>query len=97
MHLERAAEQRVLSAVESGSPMKQRIFHWAAGLGAQKYANHLAGRKDSPLLAIQLKLADRLVFGKIRERTGGRVRYFVSGSAPLGPAVDSARSTSGRA
>jgi long-chain acyl-CoA synthetase len=74
---------RVLSAVESGSPMKQRIFHWAAGLGAQKYANHLAGRKDSPLLSIQLKLADRLVFGKIRERTGGRVRYFVSGSAPL--------------
>ena len=74
---------RVLSAVEAGSPMKQRIFHWAAGLGRQKYANHLAGRPDSPLLAIQLKVADALVFGKIRERTGGRVRYFVSGSAPL--------------
>ena len=40
---------RVLSAVESGSPMKQRIFHWAAGLGRQKYANHLAGKGDSPL------------------------------------------------
>ena len=74
---------RVLSAVEAGSPLKQRIFHWAAGLGRQKYANHLAGRGDSPLLAIQLKIADALVFGKIRERTGGRVRYFVSGSAPL--------------
>jgi len=74
---------RVLSAVEAGSPLKQRIFHWAAGLGTQKYANHLAGRPDSPLLAIQLRIADALVFGKIRERTGGRVRYFVSGSAPL--------------
>jgi long-chain acyl-CoA synthetase len=74
---------RVSSAVEAGSPMKQRIFHWASGLGAQKYANHLAGKGDSPWLALQLKVADMLVFGKIRERTGGRVRYFVSGSAPL--------------
>ncbi len=74
---------RVLSAVEAGSPTKQRIFHWASGLGAQKYANHLAGRPDGLWLKLQLRVADRLVFGKIRERTGGRVRYFVSGSAPL--------------
>ena len=74
---------RVLSAVESGSPMKQRIFRWASGLGPQKYANHLAGRPDSLLLKLQLRIADKLVFSKIRERTGGRVRYFVSGSAPL--------------
>ncbi|HYM52612.1 MAG TPA: long-chain fatty acid--CoA ligase [Candidatus Dormibacteraeota bacterium] len=74
---------RVLSTIESGSHLKQRIFWWAAGLGRQKYANHLAGRGDSLWLAAQLKVADLLVFGKIRARTGGRVRYFVSGSAPL--------------
>ncbi|MDQ3690666.1 MAG: long-chain fatty acid--CoA ligase [Chloroflexota bacterium] len=74
---------RVSSAVEAGSPTKQKIFHWASGLGAQKYANHLAGNSDSVWLTFQLKLADRLVFAKIRARTGGRVRYFVSGSAPL--------------
>jgi long-chain acyl-CoA synthetase len=74
---------RVHSAVEAGSPTRQRIFHWAAGLGAKKYANHLEGRPNSAWLGLQLKLADALVFGKIRERTGGRVRYFVSGSAPL--------------
>ena len=74
---------RVQSAVEAGSPLRQRIFHWAAGLGAQKYANHLAGRADSPWLRLQLRVADGLVFKKIRDRTGGRVRYFVSGSAPL--------------
>ena len=73
----------MLAAVEAGSPTRQRIFHWAAGLGAQKYANHLAGRKDSLWLALQLRLADALVFKKIRARTGGRIRYFVSGSAPL--------------
>ena len=68
---------RVQSAVEAGSPMRQRIFHWAAGLGAQKYANHLAGKANSPWLALQLKLADALVFGKIRDahrRTGALLR-----------------------
>ena len=74
---------RVLSTIESGSHLKQRIFWWAARLGGQKYANHLAGRNDSFWLRTQLKVADALVFGKIRARTGGRVRYFVSGSAPL--------------
>jgi long-chain acyl-CoA synthetase len=74
---------RVSAAVEAGSPMRQRIFRWASRLGAQKYANHLAGKGDSPWLKAQLKVADLLVFRKIRERTGGRVRYFVSGSAPL--------------
>ncbi len=74
---------RVTSAVEAGSPTKQKIFGWATGLGAQKYDNHLAGRGDSVWLKAQLRVADLLVFRKIRERTGGRVRYFVSGSAPL--------------
>ena len=74
---------RVLSAVEEASAMRQRIFWWAAGLGKRKYANHLEGRSDSLWLKLQLRVADALVFGRIRARTGGRVRYFVSGSAPL--------------
>jgi long-chain acyl-CoA synthetase len=74
---------RVLSNVEAASSLKQRIFGWAAGLGRKKYANHLEGRTDSLWLRAQLKVADALVFGQIRARTGGRVRYFVSGSAPL--------------
>jgi long-chain acyl-CoA synthetase len=53
------------------------------GVGAEKYANHLAGQANSPWLNLQLKLADALVFKKIRARTGGRIRYLVSGSAPL--------------
>ncbi len=74
---------RVLSNVESSSPLKQRIFRWAAALGHQKYEAHLAGKSPSPWLSAQLKVAELLVFGQIRARTGGRVRYFVSGSAPL--------------
>jgi long-chain acyl-CoA synthetase len=74
---------RVMSTVEAAPPLRQRIFGWAMGLGRAKYANHLAGRPDSAWLGLQLKLADRLVFHKIKARTGGRVRYFVSGGAPL--------------
>jgi long-chain acyl-CoA synthetase len=74
---------RVRTTIDAGSPMKQRIFHWAMGAGAQKYENHVAGRGNSPWLNVQLKLADALVFKKIRARTGGNIRYLVSGSAPL--------------
>jgi long-chain acyl-CoA synthetase len=74
---------RVLSTVEAGSPTRQRIFHWAMDLGSRKYANHLAGTSNSPWLSLQLRLADALVFKKIRARTGGNIRYLVSGSAPL--------------
>ena len=78
---------RVLSTVEAGAPTRQRIFHWAMRLGERKYANHVAGEANSPWLALQLKLADALVFKKIRARTGGRIRYLVSGSAPLAKEV----------
>jgi long-chain acyl-CoA synthetase len=74
---------RVMSTVEAAPPLRQKIFHWAQRLGRQHYQNHLDGKADSPWLAIQMKLADRLVFHKIKARTGGRVRYFVSGGAPL--------------
>jgi long-chain acyl-CoA synthetase len=74
---------RVMSTVESSSPLRQRIFRWAQRLGAQHYQNHLDGTDDSRWLTLQMKLADRLVFHKIKARTGGRVRYFVSGGAPL--------------
>ncbi len=74
---------RVISTVEAGPALRQRIFGWAMGLGRAKYANHLAGRPHSAWLRLQLKVADRLVFHRIKARTGGRVRYFVSGGAPL--------------
>jgi len=74
---------RVVSTVEAGPPLRQRIFRWALALGRAKYANHVAGRPNSAWLRLQLAIADRLVFHKIKARTGGRVRYFVSGGAPL--------------
>jgi long-chain acyl-CoA synthetase len=74
---------RVLASVEASPKLRQRIFHWGIGVGRKRYENHLAGKGDGIGLKIQHAVADRLVYHKVKARTGGRVRYFVSGSAPL--------------
>jgi len=74
---------KILEGVKQGSPMKQRIFQWALGVGREGSKLRQQGREPSGLLALKLKIADKLVFSKIKQRFGGRVRYFISGSAPL--------------
>jgi long-chain acyl-CoA synthetase len=79
---------RVLENALSGGALKQRIFFWARGV-AERWADvKLAGGQPTGLLAMQYKLAQKLVFSKLRARTGGRLRYFVSGGAPLAPEIN---------
>ena len=68
-------------ATEGG--VKKRLFDWATGVGVQMSRVRQAGERPSPLLAAQYKLADRLVLSTIRDRFGGRMRFFISGSAAL--------------
>ncbi len=63
--------------VKEGSAVQQAIFNWALDVG-EKYWQGKRG-----LVALQKGLADRLVFNKLKERTGGRIRFFVSGGAAL--------------
>ena len=74
---------KILEGAKQGSPLKQKIFHWALSVGRAGSRARQQGRQPSGLLALQLRLADRLVFSKIKTMFGGRLRYFVSGSAPL--------------
>lgn len=67
----------VTKSVEEGTAVKQKIFNWAFEVG-RKYAE---GRRG--LVALQKTLADKLVFDKLKERTGGNIRFFVSGGAAL--------------
>jgi long-chain acyl-CoA synthetase len=79
---------RVLENAVSGGALKAKIFRWAVGV-ADKWADEkLAGREPGGMLAWKYGLAQKLVFSKLQERTGGRLRYFVSGGAPLNPSIN---------
>ncbi|MBV8762050.1 MAG: long-chain fatty acid--CoA ligase [Deltaproteobacteria bacterium] len=74
---------RIVEQSKQGHPIKQKIFELAVQTGKEVSKERQRGREPSGLLAIKAKVADRLVFEKIKARFGGRVRYFISGSAPL--------------
>jgi long-chain acyl-CoA synthetase len=74
---------RVLENALSGSAIKRSIFFWAKRAGEQWATLTLAGLPIPASLAFRKKVADKLVFSKLQARTGGRVRFFVSGAAPL--------------
>jgi long-chain acyl-CoA synthetase len=70
---------KVQEGVASGSPIKQKIFGWAVGVGR----NALPKRLKLQSGGVQLSLADKLVFSKIQERLGGKFLFALSGGAPL--------------
>ncbi len=74
---------RVLHAASQGSSTKRRLFDWARSIGTEVTACRVRGQSPSLWLNVRAVVADALVFKKLRARTGGRLRYFVSGGAPL--------------
>ena len=63
--------------------VKRRLIDWALDVGRRESALRREGRRLPPGLAVQHRLADRLVFSKVKERLGGRLRLPISGGAPL--------------
>ena len=79
---EKAYDKIVLmQAAEGGA--KEKIFHRAFDVGREVDRRRREGRSVPPLMRLQHGLFDRLVFSKVRERFGGRVRFFISGAAAL--------------
>lgn len=76
--------QRIIEAVESGGGLKKKIFYWAKGVSKGNAQFAAVSKKPSGLLAVKFKMADALVFKKIRNRFGGRLQFCISGGAPLG-------------
>ena len=74
--------EKIYGKVMGATGLKRVIVRWAKRVGESGVAERIAGRADGPR-GVAEKLADRLVFAKLRARTGGRIRVFVSGSAPL--------------
>jgi long-chain acyl-CoA synthetase len=74
---------RILDRGNALPQPRRTLFHWGVKVAAAKARAELAGRKTGAVLGLEVRLADRLVFAKIRDSVGGRLRCLVSGSAPL--------------
>ncbi len=78
---------RVLEASMGGGAVKRRIFFWARQT-AESWADFVLRNDPVPaMVGLKKRLADRLVFSQLQDRTGGRIKYFVSGGAPLSPEI----------
>jgi long-chain acyl-CoA synthetase len=71
---------KIMAKVSGASGLRQAMFNWAIGAGKRAYPDRLAGRDPGGLT---YGLADKLVLSKIREALGGRIRFCISGGAPL--------------
>jgi long-chain acyl-CoA synthetase len=74
---------KILAGVEAGSPVKQKIFHWAIGVGREVSRHQQRGQPLPPGLKIKRALAHKLVFSKLHAALGGRLQWAISGGAPL--------------
>ena len=74
---------KVMDNILAASPVKRKIFFWAIGVGKKYGAKKIRHQPIPWGLVLQRKIAAKLVYGKIIEKTGGRVHFFVSGGAPL--------------
>ncbi len=74
---------KVVSGAQEAGGLKLKIFDWALGVGREVSKLRQAGREPSGWLALTHRVADKLVFSKLKARFGGRIKYFVSGGAPL--------------
>jgi len=77
------AYARITTSMSAEAGVKARLFDWAIGVGRRVAALRAQGRSASVLLAAQFVIADALVLNKIQARFGGRIRFFISGSAAL--------------
>ena len=74
---------KVLDGIHSAPPLRQKIFNWAIKVGKEYHEATKYGRGLSFVLEMEHKLADKLVYSKIKAKTGGNISKFVSGGAPL--------------
>jgi long-chain acyl-CoA synthetase len=72
-----------LGEIERAGGLKRRIGLWAISVGGRVSRVERTGRTPGPWLRLQHKIADKLVFAKVRARLGGKLRVGVSGAAPL--------------
>ncbi len=81
------AHARIEAMVAEEGGAKKKIFDWTVGVGLRVSQARQEDRTPSALDRLRYRIADRLVFSTVKERFGGRLRFFVSAAAPLDRAV----------
>ncbi len=81
------AYNKIISTARARGGLSWRGFKWAVDIGTQYSRALQAGKQPGGWLRMQHQMADKLVFADIRERFGGRLRFFISGGAPLSPEI----------
>lgn len=76
-------QARILAKVEASGGLKKKLFHWAVRIGRDRVSYQQRGIPMPSALARKAKIADKLVFAKIRHALGNRFRFAISGGAPL--------------
>lgn len=79
---------RIYDGVHQASPFKRNLFHYAVKVGSEYVRAKYIEKKALGILALKYALFDKLVFSKIRDRFGGRLRFFICGGAPLDKTVN---------
>ncbi len=77
------AHARILEQIQKASKFKRWLFDWAVRIGTRVAQMKIRKQKVPLWLAFYYRIARRLVFSKIKEAMGGRIRFFISGGAPL--------------
>ena len=80
--------EKVYNRVMEAEGLRAKLVQWAREVGAAWAEEKLAGREPSAVLRLVYRLADAVVFRKIRDGVGGRIEYFVSGGGPLSPDIN---------
>ncbi|MCE9627104.1 MAG: AMP-binding protein, partial [Candidatus Eisenbacteria bacterium] len=78
---------RVMENASTQPPLRRAIFHWGLAQGRAAAQLHFKGQRPGFPLSLTAGIADKLVGAKVRERVGGRLRFCISGGAPLGPKI----------
>jgi len=81
------AYNKIVAQAKDGGGLKYKIFKWALATGRQVSEVRQNRKEPTGMLAFKYGIADKLVFSKVREKFGGRLRFFISGGAPLSPEI----------
>lgn len=81
------AQDKIFAGVKEAGGIKEALFNWAVGVGRKVSQLQLAKKPIPGGLAMQHKIADKLVLHKIKDAMGGRLEWAISGAAPLNKAI----------